>query len=254
MARHPDESVQDYNRRMTEEAHGAWHRAHPEYGRTIMPHVNQMMTSKYLGKQDLPNPVVAHIRGVAMEPAGRNNEDPKWLMYFSEIRKPLKLNNTILHYLAQMLGPNSDSWVGVKCQLYVDYAVTFGGQPVGGVRVRVAKSARRPMNQITQEFYDGAAGAQPAGSGGPVFAGAEINRPSAGAGAPPMQGPAPMQNPGQRSAQPDAIRQKPSQSGPPLQGGLHYSPQQIPADNAQPDQNGEWRPPADAEFDDDIPF
>jgi len=262
MPMNPGESLEDYNRRMNAQARSAWYRANPDTGRLVMPHVNQMLSSKYLGKQDLPGPVIAHIRGVAMEPAGRNNEDPKWLMYFSEIRKPLKLNNTILKYLAELLGPNSDTWVGVKCQVYVDHSVQFGGQMVGGVRVRVAKSAQRPMGQVAQEFYAGATGAQPQGSGGPVFAGMNPAQPSAGAGAPPQPGPAPMQP--QQAPQPGAGWPGHA-AGPYPQGNAHQAPQPgaqmawsgqgpPPADAPFDGVTGEFRPATDPDFDDDIPF
>lgn len=150
-----------------------------------MPHVNQMLTSRYLSKHDLPQPVIAHVRGVAQEQA-RPNEDPKWLMYFNEIRKPMKLNNTILRYLAETLGPSSDTWVGKKVRIYVDHSIMMAGQVVGGVRLQVAKSAALAPAQVSQQFYAGAGGHQPPGPGGPVFAGnATINVPTAGAGAPP---------------------------------------------------------------------
>lgn len=151
-----------------------------------MPHINQMMLSKYLAKGDVAQPIIAHIRGVALDSGGRSNEDPKWLMYFNEVRKPMKLNNTILRYLGEMIGPNSDSWIGKKVRIYIDHSIMMAGQTVGGIRLQVAKSAQISKAQVMDEFHQGTSGAPAGGSGGPVFAGnARPNVPTAGAGALP---------------------------------------------------------------------
>lgn len=203
---------------MTLEATQAWHRANPNLSRTLgkpMPHINQMLTSKYLSKHDLASPIIAHIRGVALDSGGRNNEDPRWLMYFSEVRKPMRMNNTILRYLAETIGPNSDTWIGKKVKVYVDHSIMMAGQVVGGVRLQVAKSQILSTLEVSRQLYDGAGGKAPGGSGGPVFAGnATLNVPTAGAGAPPAK-----------------------------------------ADNPDFDPvTGEFVPPADPDFDDDINF
>lgn len=229
--------VDEWNARMNAEAHAAWHRANPDAGRILshtlrstMPHVNQMLQSKYLSKQDVAAPVIAHIRGVALDGSGRQNEDPRWVMYFNEVRKPLRLNNTTLRYLAECLGPNSDGWIGAKVRIYVDQSVMMAGQIVGGVRLEVAKSHMRKPADVSAEFFAGAGGQVPPGSGGPVFAGnATPGRPTAGAGALPH---------GVDPTTGEDFRQ-----GPP--GGQPARPaQDFPVTGA----------PRDPDFNDDIPF
>jgi hypothetical protein len=245
----PGETVYQYNNRILRETHLRWHASLRTPKDPSMPNVNQMLRSKYLGKQDLPQPVIAHIRGVAMEPPGRNGEDPGWLMFFSELRKPLKLNNTILKYMAEVAGPESDRWIGMKCKLYIDHTVQFAGQMIGGIRIQLARSNRSAAATVSEQMRTGAAG-QAGPQGGPVFAGnATLAQPTAGAGAPP--GPPPARYP-------------PNQGGPPSD--------RQPGPNAQPAGNeiwpgygqmppqavdgatGEFQPGVDPDFDDDIPF
>lgn len=188
-----------------------------------MPHVDQMLMSKYLSKGDVAAGIVAHIRGVALDQGGRNNEDPKWVMYFNEVRKPMQLNNTVLRYLAECLGPNSDGWIGKKVKIYVDHSVMMAGQAVGGIRLKVAASAMAQRAQVINEFHEGMGGKHPGGSGGPVFAGnATPNRPTAGAASSPPQRP---------------------------------QTQSTDADFGAVDAaTGEIGHPADPDFDDEIPF
>jgi hypothetical protein len=247
----PGETLEERGARLVEEANAAFWRANPNAYRiaqrgtnAAMPNVNQMLRSKYLGKQDLPQPVIAHIRGVAMEPPGRNGEDPGWLMFFSELRKPLKLNNTILKYIAEVAGPESDRWIGLKCKVYVDHTVQFAGQMVGGVRLQVARSNRVAPAQVAQQMFTGAGG-QAGPQGGPVFAGnATVAQPTAGAGAPP--GPPPARFP------PTPVQGAPNPQPAPgaeIWPGYGAMPPQA-VDGA----TGEFQPGVDPDFDDDIPF
>lgn len=137
-----EEWLAAHNARMNAEADAQWRAAHPEV-ETSMPHVSQMMVAKYLNKNDFfHGPVKATIRGVAQDmPRPGSTEEQKWLMYFHELKKALKLNNTTLKYLETTLGPQSDVWIGKLVILYVDPTVQMAGQVVGGVRLRVAKSS-----------------------------------------------------------------------------------------------------------------
>lgn len=139
----PGESLADYNQRMTAEATAAWHAKNPSFG-AVMPHVSQMITSKYIGTADLAaGPRVVTIRACTLENMARGGSTPdqKWVMWFAEVPKGLRLNNTTLRYLEQYLGPNSEAWSGQRVKLYVDPTVQFGGQMVGGVRLKVSAAA-----------------------------------------------------------------------------------------------------------------
>jgi len=146
MTLQPEETLEEYNRRKLEEAHAAWQRANPFAGKS-MPQVSQMIFSKYISQADVPAPRVVTIRAVSLENMSRRPDNPeqRWVMWFHEMPKCLKLNNTTLRFLEKMLGNNSDAWIGRRVQLYVDPSVTFGGQMVGGVRMRVGKAAGAPQ-------------------------------------------------------------------------------------------------------------
>lgn len=114
-----------------------------------MPNFSDMRFSKYLSKADLAVPLYLHIRGIALESqgdgrgggGGGGQGDQKWVMYFAEHAKGLRLNNTILRYLEAMVGANSDACIGMRCKAFVDPTVQMAGQIVGGVRLELDPSS-----------------------------------------------------------------------------------------------------------------
>lgn len=118
-----------------------------------MPNFSEMVYSKYLSKADLASPLILHIRAIAFESTGGGGgggrggggrDEQKWVMYFNEHAKGLRLNNTIIRYLESVLGPNSDAAIGKKCRVFVDPTVQMAGQVVGGVRLEIARSQLGP--------------------------------------------------------------------------------------------------------------
>lgn len=114
-----------------------------------MPRTSEMIESKFLRKEDIPNPVLWTTTGVeqrntAMQGAG---EELKWCLFFQETDKPLVLNSTNIHICEQVFGSDdTDDWIG-KIVLYVDPNVTFGGKLVGGIRLRKPKQAHAAVVQ-----------------------------------------------------------------------------------------------------------
>jgi hypothetical protein len=115
-----------------------------------MPHISTMKTSKYLKKEDVGEDgttvtiVNVHEANVAME--GKPAE-MKWCMAFREFDKPMILNSTNAQLTAKFLGSEeTEDWVGKQVVLYDDPTVSYGGELVGGIRVRRAGKApaRRP--------------------------------------------------------------------------------------------------------------
>lgn len=104
-----------------------------------MPHVSQMIQSKFLSKADLPQPVVVSIKGVQLE--NFKDGDAAWLLFFNELPKALKLNNTTIRTLEAGFGPNTDAWIGKRVRVFVDPTVTMAGQLVGGIRVKTPSIA-----------------------------------------------------------------------------------------------------------------
>ena len=104
-------------------------------------HISTLLDSKYLKKADAHNEPTLTIqalekRNVALEGAA---PEMKWVLIFVETPKPLILNRTNTQVLARCFGDESDGWMGQKVTLYVDESVGFGGQLVGGVRLRAVK-------------------------------------------------------------------------------------------------------------------
>lgn len=148
------EWLRAHNERMNNQAQTEWNARHP--GVIDMPKVSQMLISKFINKGDVDPPLVMTIRQVTFDQGDGKFEQPKWLMWFNEHRKPLKLNNTILKYLEATLGEESDDWRGKRVQIYNDPTVMMGNELVGGVRMRANKSdiinrGARPAMVVSQQ-------------------------------------------------------------------------------------------------------
>ena len=112
-----------------------------------MARVNEMMESRYLKQADVDNDTPVTIAKVGKANVAKKDEEPefKWLIKFAEFDKPMVLNSTNIKRLARAHGDESDDWIGKKMVIYVDPDVEFGGNVVGGLRLR----ASRPPQQET---------------------------------------------------------------------------------------------------------
>ena len=107
-----------------------------------MPHVSQMIVSKFLHHAEVEPPIVVTVKALTLEEVGREDKpEQRWVMWFNEQRKGLRLNVTMIRIFEAAYGSNSDAWVGKRVQLYWDANVSFGGRLTGGVRVRLSRSA-----------------------------------------------------------------------------------------------------------------
>lgn len=104
-----------------------------------MPKISEMLASNWLKKEDLSDPVGGEtftIKRVTEELVGADQQS-KWALHWKERDvMPMLLNKTNLRLLASMLGDDTDDWIGKEVEVYHDPTIAYGGQLVGGLRVR----------------------------------------------------------------------------------------------------------------------
>jgi hypothetical protein len=147
-------------------------------------HYKSLVDSTWLGQWDLPGrDVIVTIAKVAKYrpervqskrmPDGSYQPEPnkKLAISFVGKKKAWLAGPVSLKAIAAMFGPEIEAWEGRAVALYVDADVAFGGQVVGGIRVRPTppkSSAKpstdpldRPVDQVKAEQIDRAAGRIP---------------------------------------------------------------------------------------------
>lgn len=108
-----------------------------------MAKIGEMIDSKYLKQSDVNDEAVVTIEKVGKANVARKGDEPelKWLIRFREFEKPMVLNATNIKRLAKACNSDdTDEWVGKQVTLFVDHDVEFGGNIVGGLRVKAHRS------------------------------------------------------------------------------------------------------------------
>lgn len=133
-----------YERGPTDSAH-----PNPRQNRSKSMKVSSMIESKYLKQSDVDDDVTVTVRGLKRVNVARDDEDPdyKWVCKFAEFDKPMVLNSTNIKRMAKALGDDTDDWIGNSVVLYVDPDIEFGGNVVGGLRIKAVKSKAAPANK-----------------------------------------------------------------------------------------------------------
>ena len=105
--------------------------------------VGEAFPGQYLKAADLQGKrVQVVIETVEMEDIGG---ETKPVLHFQEIEKGLSINQTNAKNIAKITGSdNTDDWAGKKIVVYWNPDIEFGGETVGGVRVRAMKSQQPP--------------------------------------------------------------------------------------------------------------
>ncbi len=124
-----------------------------------MPKVSEMLSSKYLKKEDVNDGVLATVANIKKINVAMENESPeyKFCMSFDEMDKPLVLNTTNIQLCALAFeSDDTDDWVGKKIVLYNDPNVSYAGKITGGIRVRKpkTKAVQRPPLPSRQTLAD----------------------------------------------------------------------------------------------------
>ena len=105
--------------------------------------IGDMIESKYLKQSDIGSEEVpVTVKGIKKVNVARDDEDPeyRWTVSFMELPKPMVLNVTNLKRLAKALGDDTDGWIGNSVILYVDPDIEFGGNVVGGLRIKAMRT------------------------------------------------------------------------------------------------------------------
>lgn len=112
-----------------------------------MARIGEMIESKYLKQSDVHDDMAVTIRKVGKANVAREGDEPdfKWLVKFDEFQKPMVLNATNIKRLARACeSDETNDWTGKQVVLYVDPDVEFGGNVVGGLRIRAHKVEPKP--------------------------------------------------------------------------------------------------------------
>lgn len=123
-----------------------------------MARTSDMIESKYLKQADAPDPVIVTVSKVGRINIAKEGDTPdeKWAVRFREFNKPMLLNSTNIKLLEKACGSDdTDDWVGKEVVLYTDESVSFGGQVVGGLRIRKQQQAPARKAPTQQQPDDG---------------------------------------------------------------------------------------------------
>lgn len=115
---------------------------------------SEMVQSKFLKKEDLPNPRPFTVKGVSLEEVGQG--DQRWVVWFHEEPKGLVLNVTKIRQLEAAYGMETDDWKGKRVRLSHDPSVVFAGKVVGGIKLETQKTAPPPASKepVTDPDFD----------------------------------------------------------------------------------------------------
>ena len=100
--------------------------------------IGQMMESKYMKRSDVEGETPVTVHALKKVNVARDDEDPeyRWTVKFAEFEKPMVLNATNIKRMGKVCGDDTDDWIGQTVVLYVDENVEYGGDIVGGLRIR----------------------------------------------------------------------------------------------------------------------
>ena len=116
--------------------------------------IGEMIDSKYLRQGDVDEETPVTVQGIKKVNVARDDEDPeyRWTVKFNEFAKPMVLNVTNLKRLAKALGDDTDGWIGNQVILYVDPDIEFGGNVVGGLRIKGIARKAKPKRMNDDDF------------------------------------------------------------------------------------------------------
>ena len=113
-------------------------------------------TSKYLAKEDVGTGMNLTIAGFKRQTVGQGADaDERAVMYFKEDVKPMVLNKTNKNRLKHYLGGNTtEQVIGAVINVYNDPDIEFGGEIVGGLRIRAKVEEQKIAPPRMDDFDD----------------------------------------------------------------------------------------------------
>jgi len=110
--------------------------------------VDDFGQSDYLKQGDVEPPILVTIKSVELKNMAKDNQpqEMKPVIEFYEITKRLACNKTNFKRICKETGEaDSDDWDGKKIVLWFNEDIEFGGEQVGGIRVRGA--TQKPVQE-----------------------------------------------------------------------------------------------------------
>src|ERR1700690_876611 len=96
---------------------------------------SQMIQSKFLKKEEFPQPEGLTIKDCSLEEVGKR--DTRGVLLFKEKAKGVVLNVTKIKQLEGAYGDDTDGWIGKKVKLSHAPSVMMGTQQVGGIKMQL---------------------------------------------------------------------------------------------------------------------
>lgn len=117
--------------------------------------ISKYRNSKWLKKEDVAQldeqERIVTVEAIVEEQVG---DDIKPVVYFKGIDKGWAINMTGLEALSEMTeSQDTDDFVGIRVEIYVDPDVRYAGKRVGGIKIRVAP-LRKPPKGPGDDFDD----------------------------------------------------------------------------------------------------
>jgi len=88
--------------------------------------------------------LVGGDRTFTIERVSRNNDEQPVNLYLAEFPRPWRPGLSMRRVLVACWGKDASTYVGRRVQLYCDPDVRFGGQAVGGTRIRALSHIDKP--------------------------------------------------------------------------------------------------------------
>ena len=113
--------------------------------------------SNYINKDDCPLTAAIDSVGFATISGDDDTKERKVVIHSSSFpqladgnHKSFILNKSNWINIEEAYGPDTDTWIGQRIELYVDPSIMYGGKRVGGVRVRIPSGVTIPSPNLPQ--------------------------------------------------------------------------------------------------------